>query len=228
MDNISQIDVGGLSDWMIYTLAILLVIAPILTDIVRNVRDKSNKKKYDGVLNTILEKYDAVISTIALNQDGLYKNFNILLDVLYEKYANNLTLEVAQNIIDLVYNRTKYSIINRVQEYIHDESKYVNGRLDANLIREDISFLISNKYHQDIMLLNKLTFKGFKLSEHLIERVDYKNHTDKIINLIINRVVESNYILSCNQIKKDLESYYTMLINQGKAHLEEKNILWEK
>lgn len=209
LSNLSELD---LPYWMIFILAILVIVVPVITDIVRQKRFK----KYE-------DKYREVIDNLVINQDSLYRNFNMLLDVLYDKYANNLTLEVSKQIIELVYTRTKNCIVNRIQDHLHDEDKYKDGKVDIEKIRSDIKMFISTKYYQDVMILNKMTCKGNKLSDHLSKHINHEEVTDKIIALI-TIYTSHNIYKACKHVRTDVDSYFNVLINKAKSFIENQTL----
>jgi len=190
----------SMPSWMVFVLAILIVVLPTILDFFRQRRNKNT------------------INQLVLNHELLYKNFNMLLDILYEKYANNLTLEVSKAIIELVYDKTKNCILTRMQEYIHDNNVYVEGTIDPAKIKEDLKLFISNKYYHDAMLLNKMSCKGHTLDKHL-KTILYDDIVNKVISLLVIHS-GTNTHRACACIKRDLDNYFTSLISKGKTHLE--------
>lgn len=200
----------GLPYWMIFTLAILVILVPVITDMVRQKR----LKKYE-------RDNREVIDNLITNQESLYKNFTMLVDVLYDKYANNLTLEISKIMIELVYSRTKHCIIDKVQTIVYDEDRYTEGKLDIERVKSDIRIFISSKYFQDIMILNKLTCKGVKLSEHITAEINHKDVAAKVIALIESSQLRNKH-RACKYIKHDMDAYFGVLINKAKSLIENK------
>ncbi len=200
----------GLPNWMIYTLALAVIITPLVLEILRSARIKKESNQYKQVIDNLV-----------INYEQLYEDFQMLLGVLYEKYANNLSLEVAKQVIELIYIRTRNCIIARVQDYLHDDSKYVNGYINPEVLKDDVEVFVSTKYYEDTMLLNKMTYKGKKLSVYLENQVSYKDISTKIISLITIYSGKSIY-KSCTNIKHDITSYFSVLISKNKTFLETK------
>jgi len=193
---------------MIYSLAMLIIIITVALDIVKQVRYSNQNKKVQLVINNLVK-----------NQQELYKNFNMLLDVLYEKYANNLTLEVAKYVIELVYGRIATSIGKQVRTYLHDTELYKDGKIEITKIKEDVHTLLKNTYFNEVMILNKMTYKGYSLDDHLINKVEYETIAEEICALI-SIYSSNNIIRTCEQVDFKIEVYFQTLISKGKTHFE--------
>lgn len=196
LDNLTH-----LPNWMAFVIVALIIVVPFVSEIIRQVKNR-------GLINMLTD-----------NQLEVNKNFNLLLDVLYEKYANNLTLEVSKHVIDLVYSRQMNTIKDRLQNYVHNKDYVVDGKVKIEAVKNDIGMLISNIYYQDIMILNKMTFQSYKLSLPL-QNIKYQEIIDKSVSLL-NIYDLKDCARACINISKDLEAYYTRLINKSKAYLEE-------
>lgn len=193
---------------MIYTLALAIIFTPIVTDILRTRRAKKIEKINEDTVQTIL--------TATYN---LQKSFSILLTVLHGKYANNLTLEIAKVVIELVYYRAATSITNKIRNLLHDSSNFVNGKLDIVKIKDDMSLFISNKYYQDIMILNKMTCGQTALNFYLSDNIKHEDVTERIMTIV--HLHSSNDIhRACTQITQHIDAYFLTLINKTKNELE--------
>lgn len=205
MENLDKLNLPA---WMMFVLATLVILIPTILEIVKQYRYNNQNKKINKVIHDL-----------AKNQEALYKNFNMLLDVLYEKYANNLTLEVTKYVIELVYGRMANDISKHVREYIHNTDLYKDDKLDIHKIQEDILITVKNAYFNEIMILNKMTYKGITLDNHLKEQVDYETMSESICTLIAIHSSE-NIIKTCVQVGYKIEVYYRTLISKGKTHFD--------
>lgn len=209
MENLESLNsFAFLPNWMIYSMALLVILIPAISDLVKQWRYSNQNKK----VNT-------VITNLVKNQEELYRNFNMLLDVLYEKYANNLTLEVAKYVIELVYNRMGNAVGHQVREYLHDTDLHVNGKIDVNKVKDDIDAMIKNGYYNDSMILNKMTYKGVSLDDHLTKHVKYEEVANNICTLI-SIYSSDNVVRTCAQVNSKINTYFQTLIGKGKTHFE--------
>jgi hypothetical protein len=152
------------------------------------------------------------------------KKLGILIDLLYEKYANNVTLDIAKNIISLTYTKTKFIIRDKVIEMITTKSFYnENNILDTDKVITTLFEFVENRHCEDSMFLNKITCKDVKL--------DFYHRDLKQTNLLDNikcaldalniKKEELNKGFVFNNITNHFNITYTTIINKTLMKLEE-------
>lgn len=222
MDNGMYSLLGVLPSWMLFVLAILLITSPLILDLIR----QTKKKKEEQLLSMFLK---GVIDTSSENQklipnfknyiEELYSKFDTLLDLLYERYANNLSVDMSGKVIELVYERTYFRVLNFLTDYISNDRKYDDNGLKVDCIRPDLSTTIRTRYYTDMMILNKMTCKNINLDIHLVT-VDSEVVINDIISFLHENKEKRSWELH-NSTKKYLEAYFITLINKAQFKLEE-------
>jgi len=222
MDNAFYSTISSLPVWAVFILALLLVTSPLIMEIIRSVR---KKKEEDSLISLIKEMRESseenqvFVSSFKNYIEELYTKLDILLDLLYERYANNLSHDMANKIIELVYERTYFRILNLITEFSSSDRKYDEGGLKVSCIKSEIESLIRSRYYMDMMTLNKVTCKGISLNMHLVAL-----DPDIVINDIVRHLEENKEKRSWDMYlttKKFLEAYFQTLINKAQFKLEE-------
>lgn len=213
---------GVLPSWMLFILAILLITSPLIFDLIR----QTKKKKDEQLLSIFLKE---MVETGTENQkfvrsfknyiEELYSKLDVLLDLLYERYANNLSVDMSSKVIELVYERTYFKVLNFLTDYISNDKKYDENGLKVGCIRSDLSTTIRTRYYTDMMILNKMTCKNINLDLHLVT-VDSEVVINDILEFLQENKDKRSWELH-NSTKKFLESYFITLINKAQFKLEE-------
>ena len=222
MDNAMYDILGVLPSWMLFILAILLITSPLVLDLIR----QTKKKKDEQLLSIFLKE---IVETGTENQkfarsfknyiEELYSKLDVLLDLLYERYANNLSVDMSSKVIELVYERTYFKVLNFLTDYISNDRKYDENGLKVGCIRSDLSTTIRTRYYTDMMILNKMTCKNINLDLHLVI-VDPEVVINDILEFIQENKEKRSWELH-NSTKKFLEAYFLTLINKAQFKLEE-------
>lgn len=213
---------GVLPSWMLFILAILLITSPLIFDLIR----QTKKKKDEQLLSIFLKE---MVETGTENQkfvrsfknyiEELYSKLDVLLDLLYERYANNLSVDMSSKVIELVYERTYFKVLNFLTDYISNDKKYDENGLKVSCIHSDLSTTIRTRYYTDMMILNKMTCKNVNLDLHLVT-VDSEVVISDILEFLRENKEKRSWELH-NSTKKFLESYFITLINKAQFKLEE-------
>lgn len=193
--------ITGLPIWMQFTILTIFTIFVIVTSII--------KIKMDNKVTNKLISNEHKLGT--------------LLDLLYSRFANNLSLDVAKDIIPLCYLRTKYVIRDKIISLLKTHSYNIDGKFDKAKFRFDLIEFINNRYYEDSMFLGKLSCKSVKLNFY---------HTDKVKpNEIIDSVCifldTSDFKLTCTNASfqcLDFDAYlnimFSTIINKTLIQLE--------
>lgn len=212
-----------LPSWMIFIIVMSLVLTPIVMEMIR----QNKKKKEDQILNAFIVEVGNLSSdnkafTHSFKEylNELYSKLDTLLDLLYEKYANNLSPEISNKILELVYDRTCMRTLSFLSEYFSDEKKYSEDGFRFNCLNRDLDSFLRNRYYADVMSLNKMTCKGVTLDIHLSELDVLKVKDDLMAFLEQNKDKKSWELY--NATKKYLESYFLTLTSKAQGKLEEK------
>jgi predicted PurR-regulated permease PerM len=104
-----------LESWMVFVLGLLIILIPIITEILRQVKQSKKDKQfnefteklYNSQLN-IYSQLNDLVDVMGKSNKEMYSKLNDLIDILYEKFANNITILVAMDLLELVYTRSKY------------------------------------------------------------------------------------------------------------------------
>ena len=216
----------SLEPWMVFIIAMMLVLIPILTEVIRQVRQSRKDKTINTFTsnlynsqNNIFAQLHRVATIIESSNKDTSHRMTELIDILYEKFANNITQVVAMDIIELVYSRTKLSILDAIGEAICLEDNYSEERFMINRIETTIRTHITNRYFQDERFLNKLTCRGIKLDFHLSKKMDMEDFSNKLLNLISISASESSDILY-RQVRTFINNYFTTQISKAKTELD--------
>lgn len=215
-----------LEGWMVFTLAILIVVIPMITEILRQVKQHKKDKQfsefteklYNSQLN-IYTQINTLVDVMGQSNKEIYNKLNDLIDILYEKFANNITILVAMDLLELVYTRSKLSIIDHLNDIISDCNNYKNGKLRIDRIEVTIKTYISSRYYQDARFLNKLTCKGIALDVHITQKVKPDELSNKIINLLsIHSDGSPDQIY--REVKTYLNNYFITITSKAKSELD--------
>jgi hypothetical protein len=193
----------GLPAWMQYSILVMFVLSIVFPIIFKAYQDnKMTNKLVDNE-----------------------KKLGTLLDLLYARFSNNLSVDVAKEIITLTYVRTRYSIRDKIIELLKN---YNNDKEDTEKykFKYDLLEFINNKYYEDSMFLGKLSCKSIKLNFYHTEFIKPDNISDDINNYL-NHI---NFKLTCNITSsscKDLEQYLSTLFQTltNKTNLQLENII---
>lgn len=215
-----------LQGWMIFVLALLVVLIPVATEIIRQFRQSKKDLKFneftERLYNSQINIYTQLNTLVSVMGDANKETFaklNDLIDILYEKFANNITVLVAMDLLELVYIRSKLSIIDHVNDILCDTNNYKDGKLKIDRIEGTIKSYISNRYYQDSRFLNKLTCKGVELNIHIAHKVKPDELSNKLINLL-SVLSDSTPDQIHREIKTYLTNYFMTLISKAKNELD--------
>ena len=154
---------SGLPDWMQFTILILILIGFYGFLFYSNKRSKKTQE------------------IASLTGDKI----NQLLDVLYEKYANDLTAEVANNTIYIYYQVMKYNTMENILMKLYDKSNTDFTNEDSlKAFKEDLSVFIKNKYYETSLELGKMKYKGVPLNFYMTEKMFPNDIVEQVMNFI--------------------------------------------
>lgn len=194
-------NIGGLPSWMQFTILILFTIMIVVPTIWKII---SEKKITDKLVNN-------------------ERKLGILLDLLYSKFANNLSVDVAKEIIALSYIRGKFIIRDKIIDLLKVHNYTIEGKFDKYKFKEDLNDFVRNKYYEDSMFLGKMTCKNIKLNFVHIEKIK----SDYIVDNISSFLENSNFKLTCslhdstcNNLDIYLSTFYQSIINKTLIELE--------
>ena len=215
-----------LESWMIFVLGLLIILIPIITEILRQVKQNKKDKQfnefteklYNSQLN-IYSQLNELVDVMGKSNREMYCKLNDLIDILYEKFANNITILVAMDLLELVYTRSKLSIIDHIGELMADSNNYEDGKLRIDRIENTITTYIANRYYQDARFLNKLTCKGVELDMHISKKVNPEEVSKKIINLLsVTSDCKRDQIY--REMKSYINNYFITIISKAKNELD--------
>ena len=111
------------------------------------------------------------------------EKLNQLLDVLYEKCANAVTNDVANNAVYTHYQVMKY---NTLEHILLQDRANVDFKIEANVIafEEDLLVFIKNKYYETSLSLGKLKLKNKPLNFYMTEKMFPVDIVNEIVNFI--------------------------------------------
>lgn len=207
--------------WMIFVIILLILLTPFTLEIIRfkrkNDEDKKFKEFTSKVGESVLENQKFLFS-FKDYLEGLYGKLDVLLDLLYERHANNLNLDIAVKIIEIVYERAFYKILSSLSDCF---LKKVDGvDFSVKCFEKELDGVIKNRYFSDVMVLNKMTCKGISLDLHLLS-VDPSNITKDII-IYIETIQDKDGWEMYKLTRRFLENYSTTLINKAQSKLEDQ------
>lgn len=201
--------ISGLPNWMQFTILIILVLTTVVSFIFKIRSD-----------NKVVKEQMNVSAKLISNEH----KFGTLLDLLYSRFANNLSIDVAKEIIPLCYLRTKYVIKDKVIALLKTHNYTPNGLFDKAQFKYDIIEFINNRYYEDSMFLGKLTCKSIKLNFYHNDKVK----PEQIIDSISIFLETSNFKLNCSmnnfqclEFGNYLDTMFTTIINKTLIQLED-------
>lgn len=194
--------VSGLPSWMQFVILILIVLMLLLTTIL--------KARSDNKVNSKLIHNEQKLGT--------------LLDLLYARFANNLSLDVAKEIIQLLYIKNRFLVRDKIIDLLKFHNYEKDGKFNKFQFKYDLIEFINNRYYEDSMFLGKLTCKSIKLNFYHTQYVK----PDYIIEQITTFLEISNFKLicsnnssSCINLDNHLNSFYQTITNKTLVQLED-------
>lgn len=201
-----------LHNWQIYTIVLVMLLSPFILELFKQKSQKRSNTKLDDSIKLLINSIN--VGNIKMND-----RFESLIDILYERFANNITVPVAVEILDLVYNRSKLLILEEIHTNLDNRENYNNNEFRIGKFETNIKNFISNRYYMDCMTLHKLTCKGVTLDFHITKKVKH----DDITNLIL-RCMGDNKNIPIEQIYREvkiiLDIHFTTLTSKAKTQLD--------
>jgi hypothetical protein len=221
--------------WMLFVIILLFIIGQWIISYMAKVKTKKLETKNDEKLNIFIDtttnymrstqsslnEFNISMNVFKEYQEEQAAKHDLFLEILYEKFANNLTLEIAKKYIELVFERTKSKILHKITDYLSNPKKFdENNEFKTSCLKKEFEEFVRNRYYSDIMDLNKTSCKNMSLDSFMIQFNPEKTASDIIDFIEENRSRGSWDIY--NLTKNYMETYYTTIINKAHGSLEEQ------
>jgi len=193
---------AGLPTWMQFTILLSFTLTLIITAVL--------KIRMDNKVSNKLINNEQKLST--------------LLDLLYAKFANNLSLDVAKEIINLCYLGTRYKIKDKIIELLRNHNYLNEGKFNKYQFKYDLIEYVNNVYYEDSMFLGKLSCKSVKLNFYHTEKFKPEFIIDSISTFLETtnfKLVCTNTSPGCNNIDTYLGTLFQTIINKTLIQLED-------